>query len=81
MSQWVQGISVVAAALLAIFVGFQSIAQQQVQPRESTKLELSISNDGHAIVDQQGTVIARFVEGITVRSPMKSAGARLRGCM
>jgi len=43
-----------------------------------------ISRDGHAIIDQNGKVIARFVEGKRVQMSVKGVKAideKLPGCM
>ena len=48
---------------------------------EVTKIELMISNDGRAIVDQNGNEIARFVEGMRVQTVTKEKGQKLQGCM
>lgn len=47
---------------------------------KATTLELSISNDGKSIVDQNGKEVARFNEGMTVR-PAKADTMKMQGCM
>ena len=46
-----------------------------------TKLELHLSEDGTIIVDQDGREIAKFVEGMRMRTPLKMGTAKLQGCM
>lgn len=47
-----------------------------------TQVELRISDDGMAIVDQNGREIARFVEGMRVHTPStKGINQKLQGCM
>lgn len=48
-----------------------------------TQLELRISDDGKALVDQNGKVVARFVEGTQVRVVKDNAKAKsqkMQGC-
>jgi hypothetical protein len=56
-------------------------AKTSEPPANATKLELSISKDGRAIVDQNGKVIARFAKGTRVQNPLKLASQKLQGCM
>lgn len=54
---------------------------QKVEPA-ITKLELRVSDDGKAIVDQHGQEIARFVEGMRIQLPTtKGQHQTLQGCM
>ena len=49
----------------------------------ATKLELRISDDGKAIVDQNGKEVARFVEGTRVRmmsNKVKATSLKMQGC-
>jgi hypothetical protein len=50
------------------------------QPGQIEKKELRISNDGKAIVDQNGREVARFVEDIQMNQPGK-VSQKLQGCM
>lgn len=48
-----------------------------------TELKLRISDDGKAIVDQNGKVVARFAEGTRVQikaKAEKSASQKMQGC-
>ncbi|TAM46881.1 MAG: hypothetical protein EPN55_04275 [Gammaproteobacteria bacterium] len=50
---------------------------------EVTKLELRLSKDGKAIVDQNGNEVARFVEGtrVQITTKGKKAGSqKMQGC-
>jgi hypothetical protein len=42
---------------------------------------LKLSDDGKALVDQNGQEIARFTEGIQVVAPKAAADQKLPGCM
>jgi hypothetical protein len=44
-------------------------------------LELHISDDGKAIVDQNGNDVAKFVDGIRVQTPTTGQTQALQGCM
>lgn len=58
----------------------QSAQQLGLNP---TQLELRISDDGRAIVDQDGKEVARFAEGISVQivtKGLKTPNQKLQGC-
>lgn len=48
--------------------------------RDKTTLQLHISDDGSAIVDQHGKEIARFNEDLRVK-PQQSGTMAMQGCM
>lgn len=76
--------TVTAAILLLHFSGMYATAAESnaaKQQREITKMELRISNDGKAIVDQNGEEVARFVEGMQVQTMRKNKDQKLQGCM
>lgn len=52
------------------------------QASRSTLLPLHLSDDGTAIVDEQGNLIAQFVEGMNVKlqATTKSGGPGIPGC-
>lgn len=55
----------------------------QQQGLSPGKLELRISDDGRAIVDQDGKAVARFVDGTTVQPVahgLKTMNQKLQGC-
>lgn len=49
------------------------------QPPEANKIELRISNDGKALVDQNGKDVARFVKGTEVKQ--KGGVMKMQGCL
>lgn len=74
--------AVVAAVLIALFTTGTAVAQRsKTKPKHVqrngniTKLELSISKDGRAIVDQNGEIVARFVKGMRVQMPSQGVKA------
>lgn len=76
--------TVMAVMLLLLFSGmYATAAEPKVakQQREITKVELRISNDGKAIVDQNGKDVARFVEGTQVQTMTKKNDQKMPGCM
>ena len=72
---------VLAAVLIALFATGGTIAQRsrakgkKVQEAKITTLEMLISKDGRSIVDQNGNIIARFVEGMRVQMQAPAADA------
>jgi DNA topoisomerase VI subunit B len=86
-TKW-QSVIAVAAVLIALFttggaVPQQSSAKEKDQQRNVTKLELTISKDGRAIVDQNGKIVARFVKGTRVQIATKGVKAesqKMKGC-
>jgi hypothetical protein len=83
--------SLAIAAMLAIAAPGAGIAQDAKAKAgagkgEVTTLQLSISKDGRALVDQNGKVVANFVKGTQVKpgeSLVKSSGQTkaMQGCM
>lgn len=79
--------TVTTVMLLILFSGMYATAAEPEaakQQREVTKMELSISKDGKAIVDQNGKEVARFVEGMrvqTMQTMTKAKGQKMPGCM
>lgn len=71
-----------AAIIVAILVASLTTSQifAQTTRDDGKKLELSISKDGRAIVDQNGKVIARFAKGLRVKATTKGTNAKLQGC-
>ena len=76
--------TVTTAMLLFLFLGtaYANAAEPGAakQLGQVEKKELRISNDGKAIVDQNGREVARFIKGIQ----MKQTGGtsqKLQGCM
>ncbi len=66
--------AVVVAVLIALFTTGSAVAQRskakaKAQERniDITTLTLTISEDGRSIVDQNGNIVARFVDGMRVR--------------
>lgn len=78
--------TVTTVMLLILFSGMYATAAEPKaakQQREVTKMELSISKDGKAIVDQNGKEVARFVEGtrVQITTKGKKAGSqKMQGC-
>jgi hypothetical protein len=72
--------AVVVAVLAALFITGGTTAQRsrarakKEQEVKITTLELAISKDGRSIVDQNGNIVARFVEGMQVKMPAQNAG-------
>lgn len=67
-------IAVVAGVLIALFATGGTIAQkpkaeETTQQSKITTLELTISQDGRSIVDQNGKIVATFVEDMRVQLP------------
>lgn len=76
--------TVTAAVFLILFSGMYATAAEPKaakQQRDVTKIELGISKDGKAIVDQSGKEVARFVEGTRVQTMTKAKDQKLQGCM
>lgn len=76
--------TVTAAILLLLFSGMYATAAESKAAKEQrkiTKMELRISNDGKAIVDQNGKEVARFVEGMQVQTMTKKKNQKMPGCM
>ena len=79
-------IAVIAAVLIAFFTTGGAVAQEsKAKDRQGnvTKLELEISKDGRAIVDQNGKIVARFVKGTRVQMTAKGVKAnsqKMQGC-
>jgi hypothetical protein len=75
---------VTAVISLLLFSGMYATAAESnavKQQSEITKLELSISKDGKAIVDQNGNEVARFVEGMQVQTTTEKKVQKMPGCM
>lgn len=78
--------TVTTVMFLILFSGMAATAAEPKaakQQREVTKMELSISKDGKAIVDQNGKEVARFVEGTRVQITTKGKKAdsqKMQGC-
>lgn len=73
----------VAVGFLMAVLNAPAVAEEAKHAKsagEATTLELSISPDGHSIVDQSGKEVARFNEGMQVK-PAKSGMAKMQGCM
>lgn len=85
MSTRLQNISAIMLVIILVFFsGAYAVAdgsETGEKGSEVTKLELWISDDGKAIVDQNGNEIARFVEGMQVQTMTKEKGQKLQGCM
>lgn len=80
-------IPALVAAMLAVFfagsVGAADVPKADKKKGEVTKLELRLSSDGKAIVDQNGKEVARFVEGtrVQITTKGKKAGSqKMQGC-
>lgn len=80
-------ISVMLAAVFASVLAGGAIAAEAPKADkkkvEVTKLELQLSKDGKAIVDQNGNEVARFVEGTRVQitaKGKKTASQKMQGC-
>ena len=91
-------VAVVAAVLIVLFTTGGTTAQKSKAKEETrqpniTTLELAISKDGRAIVDQNGNIVARFVRGMRVQmtpqgveaDSLKTQGAKagslkIQGC-
>lgn len=70
-----------AFAFSVLFSSGHALAEQsEAAKQDATTLELHISDDGRAIVDQNGKEVARFGEDMRV-SPEKSGNQKLQGCM
>lgn len=80
----IQSISaIMVAILLVLFLGEYAVADgSKVGKKEGqvTKMELRISNDGKAMVDQNGKEVARFAEDMRVQMMTKKNGQKLQGC-
>lgn len=69
-----------------LFVFFSALYVNAAEPdaeksqRPADKTELHISNDGNALVDQNGNEVARFVEGMRIHAK-EGASNKLQGCM
>jgi hypothetical protein len=81
-----RGFVLLTAVLTSLFinvaVGTEGSKNDQ-KKGEVTKLELYLSKDGKAIVDQDGKEIARFVEGTQVQITSKGkkiASQKMQGC-
>jgi len=59
----------------------KSEKKEQSKNLESYTMELKISEDGHALVDQNGKEIARFREGITMRPSKDEDDHPIQWCM
>lgn len=75
--------TIMSAILLVLSLGTVAHAAdpkttKQQHPVE--KMELQISKDGKAIINQNGQEVARFVKGMQVQ-PMEGATQSLQGCM
>lgn len=73
-------VAAAVAGTMALATHDSGKAQTATPPANATTLELSVSKDGRAIVDQNGKVIARFARGTRVRTATKAAGNKLQGC-
>lgn len=81
-------IPVIIAVLIALFTTVGALAEESKAKendgqRNVTKLELAISKDGRAIVDQNGKIVARFVKGTRVQITTKDVKAdnqKMQGC-
>ena len=76
--------TVTTAILLILFSSMSAAAiepKKAKEQREVTKLELRISPDGKAIVDQNGKEVARFADDIQVQSMTKGKDQKMPGCM
>ncbi|MGE5469078.1 MAG: hypothetical protein ACM3Y9_16780 [Ignavibacteria bacterium] len=69
---------IVLAALIAASL-FAWAAGPAAAPATMDKLELRISADGRAIVDQNGKPVAHFVDDLRVKASAQKT--RLQGCM
>ncbi len=80
-------ISALLAVVFASVLAGNAIGAEAPMPDkkkgEVTKLELRLSKDGKAIVDQNGNEVARFVEGTRVQittKGKKTASQKMQGC-
>ena len=72
------------AILLILFSGMSAAAAEPKsakEQREVSTVELMISRDGKAIVDQNGKEVARFVEDLRIQAPNKESTRKMPGCM
>ncbi len=78
MSRSLHKFAIIVAILVAALTTSQLFAQTARD--DGKKLELSLSKDGRAIVDQNGKVIARFSKGLRVKATTKGTNLKLQGC-
>ena len=74
---------IMALILTAPFLSGHASAEESKaakQQRDTTTLQLHISDDGSAIVDQSGKEVARFSEDMRV-NPEQSGNKAMQGCM
>lgn len=72
--------AVLIGVLLMLSTGGQAMAQATGEQRTTPSFDLSISEDGTAIVDQNGTIIARFAPDTKVQMTTRGVANKLPGC-
>ena len=73
-------IGTTAAMVLAMFLApYAGAADTAAKSQPIEKLELQISGDGKALVDQDGKEVARFVDSVKMRTPVQRT--KMQGCM
>lgn len=70
-----------ALVIITVCVSASVLAVAPEHQSDATELNLEISADGRAIVDQSGKTIAQFAKGTRIQSTKSGKRIKLPGCM